>query len=136
MKLIVQRKKENIIKLLYQILTKYKDKLNDEIIYQYIELTLQHELGHILYINSLIDTYRISEAFSYIEKQESLDIEKYNNQLNSLDENISEYEYQRACLYKYYSMQKEYSANKIVNIDVDNFIELELYVRFGLTENG
>lgn len=127
--------KENIVKLLYQISNEYKNKPNGEIIYQYIELTLQHELGHVLYINNLIDTYGISEAFSYIEKQESLDIEKYNNQLNLIDDDISEYEYQKTCLYNYYFMQKENNANKIMNIDVDNFIELELYVRFGLTEN-
>ena len=66
-------------------------------------------------------------------------IKDYNAFLIMIDErddisDISEYQYRKESITKYYSLSPEADANKCAGVDVDKLIELELKVRIGINE--
>lgn len=108
---------------------------NEQDINTYIEESIKHEIGHILHIKNIISEFG-EEAENIIDNEGIKFIEDYYTFLIKLDviDDISEYQYQKESITKYYSLSPESDANKCAGVNVDKLIELELKVRIGISE--
>lgn len=101
----------------------------------YIEESIKHEIGHVLHIKDIISVFG-EGAEDVLDGEDLLFIKDYNAFLITLDERdyISEYQYQKESITKYYSLSPESDANKCACVDVDKLIKLELKARIGISE--
>ena len=121
------------------LLARVESNATDEEIVEYLKTCLRHEVGHILHTLEVVkqcvslkeavdklnyETYRAAIAYNKFVADL---YEKYED-----DEEISEYEFNRMLMSKYYSYKPEHVANKLANMNTRRFIELELNVRLGL----
>ena len=108
---------------------------NEQDINDYIEESIKHEIGHVLHTKDIIKVFG-ERAEDVLNSEDAMFIKDYNVFLIMMDEidGISEYQYQKESITKYYSLSPESDANKCAGIDVDKLIELELKVRIGISE--
>ena len=108
---------------------------NEQDINAYIEESIKHEIGHVLHTKYIISVFR-EGAEDILNEEDLLFIRDYNAFLIAMDErdDISDYQYQKEVVSKYYSLSPEADANKCANVDVDRLINLELKVRIGISE--
>ena len=124
---------------IYQILA--ETKATDEEIEEYFKLCLRHEVGHILADTSAFNNYttiqEAIEALNYSSYRAAIAYNKFAANLYELyeeDETISEYEFQRKLISRYYSCAPERLANRLAKVNTRRLIDLELKVRLGLTK--
>jgi hypothetical protein len=108
---------------------------NEQDINAYIEESIKHEIGHVFHAKDIISVFG-EGAEDVLNKEDLMFIKDYNAFLTMMDErdDISEYQYQKESITKYYSLSPESDANKFAGVDVDKLIELELKVRIGISE--
>lgn len=111
---------------------------NEQDINAYIEESIKHEIGHVLHTKDIISVFR-EGAEDVLNSEDLMFIKDYNAFLIMIDErddisDISEYQYRKESITKYYSLSPEADANKCAGVDVDKLIELELKVRIGINE--
>jgi hypothetical protein len=101
----------------------------------YIEESIKHEIGHVLHTKDIISVFG-EGAEDILNGEDLMFIKEYNAFLITLDERdyISEYQYQKESITKYYSLSPESDANKCAGVDVDKLIKLELKARIGISE--
>ena len=103
----------------------------------YIEESIKHEIGHVLHVKDIINRYDDDQAEEILNNEDTEFFLKYDEFLGLMDEGedtLTEYQYQKAVIKKYYSMSPELDANNLGKVDVEKLIELELKVRIGLHE--
>ena len=108
---------------------------NEQDINAYIEESIKHEIGHVLHVKNIISIFG-EGAEDILNVEDFMFIKEFNAFLIMMDErdDISEYQYQKESITKYYSLCPESDANKCAGVDVDKLIELELKVRIGISE--
>jgi hypothetical protein len=108
---------------------------NEQDINAYIEESIKHEIGHVLHTKDIISVFR-EGAEDVLNGEDLMFIKDYNAFLITLDERdyISEYQYHKESITKYYSLSPESDANKCAGVDVNKLIELELKARIGISE--
>ena len=105
------------------------------IIKEYIEICLRHEIGHILYIEKEIkDRGGIEDLRVWLYLEDEMFNQEYQSFYNEHYETDDDDVFYRETCKKYYSLSPESDANKCAGVDVDKLIELELKVRFGISE--
>lgn len=113
------------------------DDTKEQDIKDYIEESIKHEIGHIFHIKEIIDNNDRAQAEDILWEEDHEFFTKYDEFLGLMDEGedtLTEYQYQKAVVKKYYSMSPELDANNLGKVDVEKLIELELKVRIGLHE--
>lgn len=117
--------KRSIIEILYKC-------QDDNLVREYIEICLRHEIGHILYIEECIKNIGIEHLSEYLY-DESANFNKeywsFYNELNESDVADDDVLFDTETCKKYYSLAPESEANRCANVNVDRLIELELKVR-------
>lgn len=118
-----------------EILCGNNDEKNIE---AYIEESIKHEIGHVLHVKEIINNYGNNEQSEQMIMDEDMkffnSFDMFTELLESGDDDMTEYEFQKALCKKYYSLSPEVDANNLANVDVDKLIELELKVRIGVSE--
>ena len=101
----------------------------------YIEESIKHEIGHVLHVKDIISVFG-KGAEDVLDGEDLMFNKEYNAFLIMLDERdyISEYQYHKESITKYYSLSPESDANKLAGVDVDKLIKLELKARVGISE--
>lgn len=109
---------------------------NEQDINAYIEECIKHEIGHVLHAKDIFSIYGKEETGGFLEGEDIMWLNEYSAFLTMMDRRnyISEYQYQKECITKYYSISPESDANKCAGVDVNKLIELELKVRIGISE--
>ena len=135
--------KERISELLCEIyeradierLTNHSYVPTDSEIIEFFKLSVRHEIGHVIYNNSIIEKLGKEKAIKFFYEQIDNDIAQYNKVMEPIDiDEVSHNEYHTTSIRAYYDMEAEKEANKAANVDVERLIELELKVRFGINE--
>lgn len=128
------------------------DFVSKDDIYNFIEITMRHEFGHILYISEVFAEKGIEAGSKYINNINSKQITGYFQYMDYLtktadqmaddydagliDHDMSEYEFHHKLATKYYSYKCESEANKHANVNTKQLIALDLKVRLGLTKSN
>lgn len=103
----------------------------------YIKESIKHEIGHVLHVKDIVNRYGDDKAEEILNNEDDEFFTKYDTFLGLIGEGedtLTDYEYNRVFIRKYYSMSPELDANNLGKVDVEKLIDLELKVRIGLHE--
>lgn len=128
---------ENYLNLIYTLLiTNNIDKSDD--ILEYMHITLEHEVGHIIHISNDYNKYFAKKDITFEAIQEwckrhntDKELQKYYKDYNQLyqqfeNEEITEDDYIDKKTRLYFNMPSEKAANKAIDLDIEKLIKLNM----------
>lgn len=104
--------------------------INVDLIKQYLEMAMRHEIGHILHHDNLFNEIGKEKFSETLDKydEELADYFKYIEELEE-NEDLSDEEILLLTSRKYYKINDEAMANKFAGVNTEEFIKLELLVK-------
>lgn len=129
---------ENIYKLYYELLAERNDSpynitINDEDIINIITVVMTHEIGHVLHDNQIFKKYGLEEGKHIMcDSKYKDEFYKYlDYMLWAQEHSKNQIDYIKKTCKKYYAMYFEKSANKMVNLKVNDIIDVEIKRKLG-----